>query len=94
MGKLLSLLTMFGPLSAAKFWVAVAMALSNFVNVYWGVDIGLDQGTAAQVINGVGAALIWLLPNKGRELPMMTREEALRSNNAATGRNQSHIPRR
>ena len=76
MGKLLNLLTMFGPLTAVKFWVAVAMSVANFINIYWGVDIGLDQETAFIIINGIGTALVWLLPNKRRDVPVLTETEA------------------
>ncbi|WP_338606843.1 hypothetical protein V6617_10025 [Pelagibacterium nitratireducens] len=76
MGKLLNLLTMFGPLAAAKFWIALTMGVVNFVQVYTGFDLGLDQTTATTIINGIGAALIWLVPNKKPAIPVLTEAEA------------------
>jgi len=75
MGALLSLLTMFGPLRALKFWVAVAMAAVAFLRVYAGIDLGLDEATATAVIGGIGALLVWLVPNLKPKLPTMTEEE-------------------
>lgn len=76
MGKLLNLLTMFGPLSGAKFWVAIVMAIVQFVQIYFGLDLGLDQATATAIVGGVGALLVWLVPNKRRNIPMLTEAEA------------------
>tara|TARA_R100000365_G_C2747452_1_gene77373 strand:- start:2513 stop:2791 length:279 start_codon:yes stop_codon:yes gene_type:complete len=76
MGKLLNLLTMFGPLAAAKFWIALTMGVVNFVQVYFGFDLGLDQMTATTIINGIGAVLIWLVPNKKPAIPVLTEAEA------------------
>lgn len=93
MGTILHLLTMFGPLAGAKFWVAAIMALLQFLNIYSGIDIGLDEATVTAVIGGIGALLVWLVPNGRKDkLPVYTREEALRYNNAATGNNQTRIP--
>lgn len=75
MGALLNLLTMFGPLRALKFWVAVAMAAVAFLRVYAGIDLGLDEATATAVIGGIGALLVWLVPNLKSELPTMTEDE-------------------
>ena len=58
------LLAMFGLFRAAKFWVAVGMALAQFINVYSGIDLGLDEATLTAIIGGIGALLVWLLPNK------------------------------
>ena len=76
MGKLLNLLVMFGPFRAAKFWVALAMALVQFANIYMGLDIGLDQETASAIITGIGAALVWLVPNAKLDIPVLTEAEA------------------
>ncbi len=76
MGKLLNLLSMFGPLRAAKFWVALVMALVQFANIYMGLDIGLDQETATAIITGIGAALVWLVPNAKPNTPVLTEAEA------------------
>lgn len=76
MGKLLNLLTMFGPLSGAKFWVAIIMAIVQFVQIYFGLDLGLDQATATAIVGGVGALLVWLVPNKRSSIPVLTEAEA------------------
>lgn len=76
MGKLLNLLTMFGPLSGAKFWVAIIMAVVQFVQIYFGFDPGLDQATATAIVGGVGALLVWLVPNKRSSIPVLTEAEA------------------
>lgn len=76
MGTLLNLLTMFGPLRAAKFWVALVMAFVQFANIYMGLDIGLDQETATAIITGIGAALVWLVPNAKPDVPVLTEAEA------------------
>lgn len=64
MGLAFRLLTTFGPLSGAKFWVAVIMAAAQFVQVYSGYDLGLDQETVTAVLGGITAFLVWLVPNK------------------------------
>ena len=72
MHMLLNFLTMFGPLRAAKLWVAVAMAVVAFVRVYFGIDLGLDEETATAVIGGIGALLVWLVPNAKPSIPTYT----------------------
>lgn len=62
--KLINLLTMFGPLSAAKFWVAIVMAFVQFIQVYTGYDFGLDQETVTAILTGLTAFMVWLIPNK------------------------------
>ncbi len=64
MKALFQLATMFGPLSGAKFWVAVVMAVAQFVQIYTGYDLGLDQQTVTAILSGVTAFLVWLVPNK------------------------------
>lgn len=84
MGKLLNLLSMFGPLGAAKFWVAAVMALAMFARVYFGIDLGLDEATVTAIVGGIGAALVWLVPNlKSHGL---TDEEARQEVYRQTGR--------
>lgn len=71
------ILSMFGPLSGAKFWVAVIMAGVQFCQIYFGIDLGLDEATATAIVGGVGALLVWLVPNKRkREIPTLTEAEA------------------
>lgn len=59
----MSLLAMFGLFRAAKFWVAAIMALGQFLQIYSGVDLGLDEATVTAILGGVGALLVWLVPN-------------------------------
>lgn len=62
-----SLIAMFGFFRAAKFWVAMAMAVVQFVQIRYGLDLGLDEATATAVFGGLGALLVWLVPNfKGK----------------------------
>ena len=63
MRRLFNLLTMFGPLSAAKFWVAVILGIAQFVNIYAGYDLGLDEQTLTAILGGFGALLVWWVPN-------------------------------
>lgn len=65
--RIINLLTMFGPLSAAKFWIAIIMAIVQFIQVYTGYDIGLDQETVSAVLAGITALLVWLVPNKKKD---------------------------
>lgn len=60
---MLSLLSMFGLFRAAKFWVAAAMAAVQFVQIYTGIDLGLDEATVTAILGGLGALLVWLVPN-------------------------------
>lgn len=46
-----------------KFWVAVLTVLANVARDYYGVDIGLDPTMAATLVSGIGAGLVWLVPN-------------------------------
>ena len=64
---MLSLLTMFGPLRAAKFWIAVVMAIVQFIQLYFDIDIGLNQEIVSGLIAGVTALFVWLVPNKKKE---------------------------
>ena len=78
MSALFHILSMFGPLSGAKFWVAVIMAGVQFCQIYFGIDLGLDEATATAIVGGIGALLIWLVPNAKhqREIPTLTEAEA------------------
>lgn len=46
-----------------KFWVALVMAGVQFIRAKYGIDIGLDETTAATLVNLVAAALVWAVPN-------------------------------
>lgn len=61
------LLAMFGLFRAAKFWTALALAFLQFLNVYSGIDLGLDEATVTAILGGIGALLVWWVPNlKGK----------------------------
>lgn len=49
-----------------KFWVAVLMVGANAVRSRFGVDLGLDDQLAADLVGGVGALLVYLVPNKSK----------------------------
>lgn len=63
MGKLVQIASMFGPFAAMKFWVSVAMAVIQFLQVYTGQDFGLDQQTVTAIMGGVWSLLVWFIPN-------------------------------
>jgi len=89
MSAILNILSMFGPLRALKFWVAVIMAVAAFVRIYAGFDLGLDETTVTAVMGGIGALLVWLLPNirPAPELPTFaTPEEAVAAAERQTGK--------
>lgn len=46
-----------------KFWVALLTVAVNVVREVYGIDLGIDPVMAATLVNGVGAALVWLVPN-------------------------------
>lgn len=46
-----------------KFWVSLITVAANFVREYYGVDLGVDPTTAATLVNGAGALLVWAVPN-------------------------------
>lgn len=49
-----------------KFWVAVLMVGANAIRSRYGVDLGLDDQLAADLVGGVGAVLVYLVPNKAK----------------------------
>lgn len=87
---MLSILSMFGIFRAAKFWVAVVIAIASFVRIYAGIDLGLDEATATAVIGGIGALLVWLVPNfraPANDLPTFNSpEEAIAEAERQTGK--------
>lgn len=48
----------------AKFWVAVMVALVAFIRSYTGIDLGVDDATATAIVGAIGAALVYLIPNR------------------------------
>lgn len=50
--------------TADKFWVAALFVAANIVRSKYGIDFGLTDDIAANLIQGIGAGLIWLVPNK------------------------------
>lgn len=49
---------------ANKFWVAVLFLAANAARSRYGVDFGLDPQMANDLVQGVGAAFVWLVPNR------------------------------
>lgn len=47
-----------------KFWVALVVAIFAFLRSYTGFDLGVDDATATAIVGAIGAALVWLIPNK------------------------------
>jgi hypothetical protein len=47
-----------------KFFAALVVAAASFVRSYTGVDIGIDDATAAQLAQLLMAAVVFLIPNK------------------------------
>lgn len=72
MTAVLPLLSLFGLFRAAKFWVAAVMAVAQFLQIYAGIDLGLDQATVSAILGGLGALLVWWVPNLR---PVLQQEE-------------------
>ncbi|WP_167522489.1 MULTISPECIES: hypothetical protein [unclassified Mesorhizobium] len=51
--------------TADKFFVAILFLGANIARSHYGLDFGLDNDMAAALVQGVGAAFIWFVPNKG-----------------------------
>ncbi len=49
---------------ADKFWIAALFLAANVVRSKYGIDFGLTDDMAANLVQGAGAALVWLVPNK------------------------------
>jgi hypothetical protein len=49
----------------AKFWVAVLILGANALRSRYGIDIGLDEQIASELVAGVTAAFVYLVPNRG-----------------------------
>jgi len=47
-----------------KFFVAVLFLAGNVVRSRYGIDFGLTDQMANDLVQGVGAAFVWLWPNK------------------------------
>lgn len=47
-----------------KFWVAALFVAANVIRSKYGIDFGLTDDIAANLIQGIGAALVWVWPNK------------------------------
>lgn len=48
----------------AKFWVALLMVAANWARSVYGIDLGVDETMAMTLVNGVGAFLVYLVPNR------------------------------
>lgn len=49
---------------ADKFFVAALIAGANAIRSRYGIDFGMDDKLAYDLVNGAGAALVWLIPNR------------------------------
>lgn len=47
-----------------KFFVAVLILAANGVRSRYGIDFGLDDQMANDLVSGFAAAFVWLTPNK------------------------------
>lgn len=47
-----------------KFWVAVLILGGNAVRSRYGLDMGLDEQLASDLVSGAAAAFVYLVPNK------------------------------
>ncbi|HEX2753703.1 MAG TPA: hypothetical protein VHP34_11485 [Alphaproteobacteria bacterium] len=47
-----------------KFFVALIMAAVSFIQAYSGINLGIDNTTAAQIVAALTPVLVWLVPNK------------------------------
>ena len=47
-----------------KFWVALLLVAVNVVREVWNVDVGIDPTMAVTIVNGVGAVLVYMVPNR------------------------------
>lgn len=50
--------------TADKFWIAALFVGANVIRSQYGIDFGLTDDIAANLIQGIGAALVWAIPNK------------------------------
>lgn len=46
-----------------KLWVALIMAGVQFARAKYGVDLGVDETTAATLVSLIAAVLVWAVPN-------------------------------
>jgi hypothetical protein len=49
---------------ADKFFVAVLFLAANAARSRYGIDFGLTDQLASDLVQGIGAALVWLIPNR------------------------------
>lgn len=50
--------------TADKFWVALLFLGANVIRSKYGIDFGMSDDIAAGLVQGAGAAFVWLIPNK------------------------------
>lgn len=50
-------------LQYSKFLVAAVMAALSFAKSYYGIDIGVDEITASNLIAALTAVLVYMIPN-------------------------------
>ena len=47
-----------------KFWVAVLILGANAIRSRYGLDLGLDERLAGDLVSGLAAAFVYLVPNR------------------------------
>ncbi|TDQ19828.1 hypothetical protein [Phyllobacterium brassicacearum] len=50
-------------LSYSKFLVAAVMVALSFAKSFYGIDLGVDEVTASNLIAALTAVLVWAVPN-------------------------------
>lgn len=50
--------------TADKFFIALLFLAANAARSRYGIDFGLTDAMASDLVQGLGAALIWFVPNK------------------------------
>ncbi|WP_171035822.1 hypothetical protein [Pseudoalteromonas sp. S185] len=53
--------------AADKFWNADLILSANGIRARYGIDFRRDQQAANDLVSGIAAAFVWLVPNKERE---------------------------
>lgn len=49
-----------------KFWVAVLILIANVLRSRYDLDFGMTDELATALVNGFGAFLVYLVPNKAK----------------------------
>lgn len=58
--------------TATKFWAALLIAVANSINSRYGIDFGIDDKLATDIVAYVIAGAVWVFANKPK--PDKTKE--------------------